>query len=105
MNLIEHVICPGCQCKNLQADTVFEESNGLNGTLHCTQCNQHLEVREGIIHALPHEMSSGQKANRLFYDSLTGMENNHLARRTVSRNHYNKIAVVDKSLALGQRKE
>jgi len=94
--------CPDCLEEDLSPDGGVRSSQGREGRLICRRCGRTLELRRGILHALPRDVAEAVESNRQYYNTLSARERNLLERRAATRNHRNKMAVVLEALGLSE---
>lgn len=97
---LQKLRCPDCFEEDLSPDSEVRPSQGREGRLSCPRCGRTLELRRGILHALPRDAAEAVETNRQYYDRLSARERNLLERRAATRNHRNKMAVVLEALGL-----
>lgn len=101
-HVYERLRCPDCLSTEIVADESVGASEGETGVFTCSSCKRTMELRDGILHALPSAMTEGATANLEYYNEISSEEENILVRRSKSRNHARKMAMLRNSLDLGQ---
>lgn len=83
--------CPDC----FSANVFFHDGGYL-----CRNCGKRLSLRNGILRALPMDLSEKSSANLGYYDARSAVKESELARRAISRNHHIKLRKVLETLRL-----
>jgi ubiquinone/menaquinone biosynthesis C-methylase UbiE/uncharacterized protein YbaR (Trm112 family) len=94
--------CPDCSAVDLRADEDSGTTQHRTGRIECQGCGRVLELRDGILLALPRTMRSEELENLAYYDQMSAAEQNILARRATSRNHRIKMSTIQRALGLAE---
>jgi len=87
--LLCHLRCPDCLCGSLDL---------LGHSATCKQCGRVLQYQDGILDALPMALSVGTQSNQEHYDSFGSQQDDHLSKRARTRNHAQKMAMLQRVL-------